>query len=87
MGKEIEIIDGILLHYGLKCYSSGCSGQKLQIIKVENNFVADGGNNDFTLTLNWHGELILEDFHGIMNVTTLCNLLETLRLKIIELKL
>lgn len=87
MENEIKILDEILLPYGLMCYSSGCSGQKLQFIKVKKSSATDGGNNDFRLTLNWHGELIIEDFHGIMNVTTFCELLEVLRLKIIELKL
>lgn len=86
MENEIKVLDEALRPYGLMCYSSGCSGQKLQFIKVQSSYEADG-NNDFRLTLNWHGELIIEDFHGIMSVTTFCELLEVLRLKIIELKL
>lgn len=87
MENQINILDEILRPYGLMCYSSGCSGQKLQFVKLKSHSEVDGGINDFGLTLNWHGELIIEDFHGIMNVVTLCEILEVLRLKIIELNL
>lgn len=87
MENVINILDATLSPYGLMCYSKGCSGQKLQFIKIGSNPETVGGINDFKLTLNWHGELIIEDFHGIMNVVTFCELLKELRLKIIELKL
>lgn len=86
MDEILDVFDEVLLPFGLICNSSGCSGQKLQFVSIHNNSEFDTVN-EISFSINWHGELIIESFNGIMNVLQFCELLEALRLKVIELKL
>ncbi len=65
----MKILDEVLFPNDLMCYSSGFCGQKLQLIKFKSNSEVYTSINDFGLRLNWHGELIIDEFHGIMNFT------------------
>lgn len=69
MEDYYDKIDRILSIHNLKCYRSGCSGQKIQIIGIE------GSGFDFTLYFTWKGEIILNNFDGSIRISDFCEIL------------
>ncbi|OJV40803.1 MAG: hypothetical protein BGO29_14605 [Bacteroidales bacterium 36-12] len=62
MEKKLEKINELLEPYGLNAVLKGVSGGKLIFIKsVTENFL-------FNLTLSWHGEVIIDQFEGQIDV-------------------
>lgn len=81
MEHYYDKIDEILSRHKLKCYRSGCTGHKIQIIGIE------GSGFAFDLYFSWQGEVIITSFDGVIKVSDFCLILKELDTELKKLEL